>query len=143
MNSTELGDRQALRDLVYLYSRIPDDRDYSLVDRVFTADATLAGPGFEYHGADHIREAMQGIERFSAPLHSVHNQLVVIDGDQATGETYCVANHLLEKEGRPYKLDWGIRYQDRFRRDADGWRIARRELRVVWEQELPLTGDAR
>jgi hypothetical protein len=84
---------------------------------------------------------MRGIEQFPVTLHSVHNQFVAIDGDEATGETYCVANHVLEKDGRPCKLDWGIRYQDRFRREPEGWRIARRELRVVWEQELPLKGD--
>lgn len=141
MDSTELEDRQALRDLVFLYSRIPDDRDYGLVDRVFTADATLIGPGFKCHGADQIREAMRGIEQFPVTLHSVHNQFVEIDGDEATGETYCIANHVLEKDGRPHKLDWGVRYQDRYRRESGGWRIAHRELRVVWEQELPLTGD--
>ena len=142
MNSAYLEDRLALQDLVSLYSRIPDDRDYTLVDRVFTADAVLVGPGFEYHGAEQIAQGMRGIEHFPVTLHSVYNQLVTVDGDEATGETYCVANHLLEKNGQQRKLDWGIRYQDRYRREANGWRLSRRELRVVWEQELPLQGDS-
>ncbi len=138
LDPRELADRLELRDLVCRYARIPDDRDYALVDEVFTPDATLAGPGFSIQGIDGIREAMRRIEAYSATLHAVHNHRVELAGDEASGETYCVANHLLEKDGRPYKLDWGIRYRDRYRRLPGGWRIASRELRVVWEQELPL-----
>lgn len=140
MEQQEVADRLELRDLVVRYARIPDDRDYALVDEVFAPDATLAGPGFSLRGLDQIREAMKAIEQYSATLHSVHNHRVELAGDSASGETYCVANHLLEKHGRPHKLDWGIRYQDRYQRGPDGWRITHRELRVVWEQELPLRG---
>lgn len=138
MDIQELADRVALRELVERYARIPDDRDYATVDRVFAEDATLLGPGFELRGRDAIRAGMQAIERYSATLHCVHNHLVEIAGDEAEGETWCVANHLHEVDGRPHKLDWGIRYRDRYRRGAEGWRIVWRELRVVWEQEGPL-----
>lgn len=138
MDDREVRDRLELRELVFRYARIPDDRDYALVAEVFAPDAVLVGPGFELRGSDQIRQAMQAIEAYSATLHSVHNHLVELAGDEASGETYCVANHLLQKDGRPIKLDWGIRYQDRYRRGPDGWRITRRELRLVWEQELPL-----
>ena len=135
---SELEDRQLLRELVDRYARIPDDRDYALVDVVFTEDATLVGPGFELSGRELIREGMQSIERYSATLHSMHGHLVEVNGDEATGDTWCVANHIHEKDGRPHKLDWGIRYKDRYRRDAAGWRIAHRELVLIWTQELPL-----
>jgi hypothetical protein len=137
----EIADRITLRELVERYARIPDDRDYALVDVLFTADATLAGPGFSLQGHEAIRAAMRAIEQYSATLHCVHNQLLEIDADEARGEVWCVANHIHDVEGRPCKLDWGIRYQDRYRREADGWRIAHRELRVVWEQEAPLAPD--
>jgi hypothetical protein len=138
MSESEQADRLALRDLVYRYALIPDDRNYALVDLVFSPDAVLVGPGFELRGHDAIRTGMQSIERYSATLHAVHNQLVELDGDVASGTTYCVANHLHEEEARPFKLDWGIRYHDQYRREADGWRIARRKLELVWAQDLPL-----
>lgn len=138
MDPREIADRIALRELVERYARIPDDRAFELVDELFCADATLIGPGFELRGHEAIREGMRSIERFSATLHCVHNHLVEIRGDEAEGETWCVANHLHEVEGRPRKLDWGIRYRDRYRRESGGWRIAHRELRLVWEQEGPL-----
>jgi len=133
-----LSDRIELRALVDLYARIPDDREYSLVDAIFTEDATLVGPGFELSGRELIRQGMQAIEQYSATLHSMHGQVLEIEGDEATGDTWCIANHVHEKEGHPHKLDWGIRYKDRYRREPQGWRIAHRELVLVWAQELPL-----
>ena len=138
MSPDEMSDRLALRELVERYARIPDDRDYALVDEVFCTDAVLRGPGFELCGSGEIRTGMQAIERYSATHHAVHNQLVRLHGDRAEGDVWCVANHLHEVDGRPHKLDWGIRYADHYRRDAEGWRIAQRELRVVWTQDLPL-----
>ena len=134
----ELSDRLELRALVDRYARIPDDREYSLVDAIFTEDATLVGPGFELSGRELIRQGMQAIEQYSATLHSMHGQVVEIEGNEATGDTWCTANHVHEKEGRPHKLDWGIRYKDHYRRETQGWRIARRELVLIWTQELPL-----
>ena len=136
--SSELADRLALRELVDRYAQIPDDRDYALVDDVFAEDATLVGPGFELSGRELIRQGMQAIEQYSATQHSMHGQVVEIHGDEASGDTWCIANHIHEKDGQPHKLDWGIRYKDRYRRDAAGWRIAHRELVLVWSQELPL-----
>jgi hypothetical protein len=140
MNLDELADRMELRDLVTRYSGIPDDRNYALVDEVFTQDAELVGPGFSFSGREKIRVGMQAIEQYSATLHCVHNHSVELAGDAARGETYCIANHLHEVDGVPYKLDWGVRYADQYRRDSGGWRISRRELRVVWRQDLPLQG---
>jgi hypothetical protein len=91
-------------------------------------------------GRAQIVRGLRSVERYRATFHGVHNQTLEIAGDEAAGETYCVANHLLERDGRSFKLDWGIRYQDRYRRGDDGaWRIARRELIVDWEQEAPLS----
>lgn len=138
MDPKETSDRIELRALVDRYAHIPDDRAYDLVDQLFTEEATLVGPGFEMHGRDQIRAAMQAIEQYSATQHNVHNHNVDLSGDQATGDTYCVANHLHEKDGVPHKLDWGVRYRDAYRRDGGVWRIQRRELVLVWEQDLPL-----
>lgn len=138
MQPKELDDRLSIRELTYRYARMVDDRNYALADEIFVEDAELIGPGFQLQGRDEIRASLRSIEHYSATLHNVHNQLLEIRGDEAEGETYCVANHLHEVDGKPYKLDWGIRYRDRWRREPEGWRFARRELIVVWEQDLPL-----
>ena len=137
----QLADRLAIRELACRYARAVDRRDWTLAATLFTDDAVLKGARFELVGVEQILRGLRSVERYRATFHAVHNQTLDIAGDEAAGETYCVAKHLLERDGRPVKLDWGIRYQDRYRRGADGaWRLARRELIVDWEQELPLSG---
>jgi len=134
----DLEDRQALRDLAYRYARAVDRRDWALAGELFTRDCVLVGPGYELVGRDGILAGLRRIDQFRATQHSVHNQLVEISGDAATGETYCTAHHLYERDGVRRKLSWGIRYQDRCVRDAGSWRYARRELLLDWTQDLPL-----
>jgi len=94
---------------------------------VVLGDAALEHWG-ELVGRDGILDGLRKIDRFSATQHSVHNQLVEISGDAATGETYCTAHHLYERDGTRRKLSWGIRYQDRCVRERGAWRYERREL---------------
>ena len=135
---SDLEDRLRLRELAYRYARAVDRRDWELAERLFTRDCVLVGPGYELVGRDGILAGLRGIDRFQATQHSVHNQLVEIGGDRATGETYCTAHHLYERDGVRRKLDWGIRYQDRCVREAGQWRYERRELLLDWAQDLPL-----
>jgi ketosteroid isomerase-like protein len=132
----QLADRLAIRELAYRYARAVDRRDWALAATLFTEDAVLASPRFELVGAEKILRGLRSVERYRATFHAVHNQTLELAGDEASGETYCVANHFSERDGRPMRLDWGIRYQDRFRRGRDGvWRFSRRELIVDWEHE--------
>lgn len=134
----EIGDRMALRSLVDHYSSIPDDREYALVDELFTADAVFTGPGFRMQGRDQIRQIMCSIERYEVTLHVMHQQRVEIERPDAAGDVYCVATHIERNADERTKIDWGIRYQDRYRLDGSTWRIAERELRLAWEQRSPL-----
>lgn len=133
-----LEDEAELRRLVCAYARMVDRRDWSLLPRIFSDAARLRGPGYLMRGHDELRSGLATIDRFSATMHLVMNQSVELDGDRATGEVYCLANHLLEERGRAVKLDMGIRYEDRYERTPQGWRIAERILHLVWQQQLPL-----
>jgi hypothetical protein len=142
--TTERDDERELRRLGYGYARMIDRRDWEAIPQVFLADARLSGLGFDMKGHDELRSGLAKIDVYSATLHCVHNQVAEVSGDRATGEVYCVANHIYEKEGVPFKLDMGIRYEDRYERGPDGWRIEARVLNLVWQQDLPLelTGTA-
>ena len=133
-----LEDRWLLRELADRYARAVDRRDWELAERLFTRDCVLVGPGYELVGRDGILAGLRQIDRFRATQHSVHNQLFELAGDRATGETYCTAHHLYERDGVRRKLSWGIRYQDRCVREAGLWRYERRELLLDWAQDLPL-----
>ena len=136
-----LDDRLALQELAYRYARAVDRREYAAFAALFTADGVLCGPGYEMKGRAEIARGIALIEQYASTQHCVHNQLVEVRGDAASGETYCVARHVYERAGVPRKLDMGVRYQDEYRRESTGWRIARRELVLDWTQDLPLKAD--
>jgi uncharacterized protein (TIGR02246 family) len=136
--AASLEDRLALRELADRYARAVDRRDWELASTLFTEDCVLQGPGYELVGRVKILAGLRLIDRYAATQHSVHNQLVEIQGDVATGETYCTAHHVYARDGRRRMLDWGIRYQDRCVREGGAWRYARRELLLDWSQDLSL-----
>jgi ketosteroid isomerase-like protein len=138
---SHLADRLAIREVALRYARAVDRRDWALAATLFTDDAVLKSARFELEGREAILRGLRTVERYRATFHAVHNQTLALAGDEASGETYCVANHLYDRDGQMRKLDWGIRYQDRYQRGADGvWRIHSRELLVDWEQDLPVSG---
>jgi hypothetical protein len=82
-----------------------------------------------------VRQAPDGIAsipallaRYDQTFHFVGLHRIVVDGDAATGHVYCDAHH---RTGRR-DLVMHIHYEDRYRRGADGWRIGRRDVRVLW-----------
>ena len=131
-------DELQLRELAYRYARMMDRRQFDWLPQVFAADGKLTGPGYEMKGHDALRQGLKGLEQFSATLHGVLNSYFEIDGDTATGEVYCVANHVYEKEGVSFKLDMGIIYEDAYARQADGWVITKRFFNLVWETDRPM-----
>ena len=134
-----LEDRLALQDLSAQYARAVDRRDYAAYVALFTTDGVLCGPGYAMKAHGEIEKGIRLIEQYETTQHCVHNQLVDVHGDTASGETYCVARHVYEKAGMKRKLDMGVRYQDQYRREQGTWRFARRELVLDWTQDLPLT----
>jgi|GEM_PF-135109 len=144
-----LADRLALRDLVAAYAGGCDRREPAVVAGTFTEDGRLAKsadttgtgpPAVEWRGRQAIAGVIAGLERYAATMHFVGQQTVVLDGDRATGETYCVAHHLYVKDGRWHDRVMSIRYQDGYRRVGDGWFIDDRLLIVDWIAYRPL-GD--
>lgn len=138
-------DEAQLRDLAYRYARVMDRLQFDELPQVFTEEAVLSGPGYEMTGHAELRAGLQALDQFEATLHGVLNTYFEFDASdchRATGEVYCVANHVHVVEGVPFKLDMGIRYADVYRRTDDGWRIARRDFNLIWESDLPLKAKA-
>ena len=137
--SASIEDRLALQELSNRYARAVDRRDYAAFVALFAANGVLCGPGYAMTAHAEIERGIRLIEQYEATQHCVHNQLVEVRGDAASGETYCVARHLYERDGVKRKLDMGVRYQDEYTREVGAWRFARRELVLDWTPDLPLT----
>lgn len=131
-------DEARLRETALRYARMMDRMSFDDLPTVFAEDGVLSGPGYEMTGHDQLRAGLQSLDQFDATLHGVLNTYFEIDGDRATGEVYCVANHVHQVDGIPFKLDMGIRYQDEYMRHGDIWVIQRRTFHMVWETDTPM-----
>ena len=149
MDDSELVDRLAIRRLADDYARCADRIDNEGLAALFAPDGVLRicergnpDPVRTRSGRAEISEAIKGLSRYEVTMHLVANHYVVIDGDTATGETYCRACHIRPVEGgaegalENYVMN--IRYLDRYVRLDEGWRIAERELQVEWTEVVPV-----
>ena len=133
-----------LRNLQYAYASALDRRDSAALCAVFRPDATLRmfdpdadEPRAELRGHEQLAlmpEAMGGL--YAKTMHVITNCMSSIDGEEATGQAYCVAHHLILDDGAPRQFAVNLVYEDHFRRSpGDTWRISRRDIRFLWAEE--------
>ncbi|MCU0260347.1 MAG: nuclear transport factor 2 family protein [Ilumatobacteraceae bacterium] len=134
----DLLDRQAIIDVTIAYTWALDTKDWDALDDVFLPDATAdLGLPHTHIGRDAIKERISGaLGPLDDSQHLIGNHDVRIDGDTATCRCYLHAQHVLhaaadEGTGGPLFVVAG-RYEDRFVRTPEGWRIAYRTLITMW-----------
>jgi hypothetical protein len=133
----ELTDRQALVELTIAYSYALDDRRFDDLDDVFLPDAT-AELGWLLEGRDAIKDRIRdALVPLDASQHLVATHQVRLDGDRATGRCYLQAQHVRAGADGGSLFMVGGRYEDRYVRTVDGWRIAHRSLVVLWTDGNP------
>ena len=128
-------DVREIQNLALRYARSVDRQDGEAFADLFTADAVLDGSGYLSQGREQLaRIPSFTASRWAKTFHAVHNHLISIDGDAATGEVYCAARHLKDDGGAMTVLEMVIRYQDAYVRTPGGWRFAKRTLIVEWTE---------
>lgn len=130
-----------LRRCAELYAVGADRRDKALWSSVMSEDIVLEGPGFRHEGRETVLGLLDVLDQmFRATQHQVFQVVATVEGDSASGETYCNAQHLLKD--RDALLIWAIRYQDRWQRRDGDWRFIHRRLIVDWEEVRPIKAEA-
>ena len=133
----QLADVQAIVDLTVAYSYALDERHFDDLDDVFVPDAT-AELGWLLEGRDAIKDRIRdALVPLDASQHLVATHQVHVDGDRATGRCYLQAQHVKANTEGGSLFMVGGRYEDRYVRTADGWRIAHRTLIVLWTDGNP------
>jgi hypothetical protein len=148
IDQQELSDRAELRDLVQAYAHNVDRRQHDATAALFSEDSHFlihdGDPAshpvrWESHGRADIGQRLRGVDRYAVTTHFLGQHSVVIDGDDATGETYCLAHHVTEEEHGRTMMIMSIRYLDRYVRTSDGWRFETRRLAADWSVSYPMT----
>ncbi|WP_217553489.1 nuclear transport factor 2 family protein [Streptomyces sp. GbtcB6] len=144
----EAADRLAIRELVDAYAHCADRRDAKGQMSLFTEDtrflvfmdATAAQPTQELHGRDSLAPVFDNLNAYRTTTHFNGQSTVSLDGDRATGESYCLAHHLsVADDGRRTLMIASIRYLDEFAKQDGEWLFAERRLLVDWTETRPST----
>jgi hypothetical protein len=127
-------------NLAFRYAALIDDRRLDQLHTIMLPTIRISGPGYVMDTLPEVERGMELLRQYDRTFHMVGNQLGAWGDDGVwSGETYCIASHVYQRDGVEWKLDMAIRYQDRIVRQDDGLRFAARELRLAWVQDLPLT----
>ena len=147
-DSHQIVDRFHIRTLVDSYARYADRREPAAHAALFTETGRLAiyegepggePPRSELIGRPALAKAFAKLDRFDVTSHFIGQHTVELDGDRATGETYCLAHHVdTNAVGEKSLTVMSIRYLDRFVRSDEGWLIDERVLAVDYTEVRPL-----
>jgi ketosteroid isomerase-like protein len=146
ISAGEAADRLTIRELFDAYAHCADRRDAKGQMALFTPDTRFLvymdsgseQPTQELHGREALAPVFDNLNTYQATMHFNGQSTVVLDGDRATGESYCIAHHLYEADGQRTLMKAYIRYLDQFARQPDGsWLFAERKLMVDWTETRP------
>jgi ketosteroid isomerase-like protein len=140
MTPVEAADRLAIRELIDAYAHCADRRDAAGQKALFTEDTRFVvymngpgtGPTQELEGREALTPVFDDLNRYQATTHFNGQSTIALDGDRATGESYCLAHHLSTEDGTRKLMVASLRYLDAFVKTAGTWRFAERELYVDW-----------
>ena len=142
ISADEAADRLAIRELVDAYAFCADTRDAEGQKALFTDDTHfvvyMAGEGSDatddLHGRESLTPVFDNLNTYEVTMHFNGQSTVALDGDRATGETYCLAHHVYSADGERKLMIAAIRYQDTFVKTNGTWRFAERRLYVRWTE---------
>jgi uncharacterized protein (TIGR02246 family) len=137
----DTADRLAIRELVDAWARHADRREPERQAALFTEDGRVTVYMGEPATADAVQvltgraeltDAFAALRNYEATTHFNGQHTVTLDGDRATGETYCLAYHLWTSDGQRTLMIMSIRYLDAFVRRDGRWLFAERQLITDW-----------
>ena len=138
----EAADRLAIREVVDAYARCADRRDADGQKALFTADTRfvvyMAGEGTDptddLHGRESLTPVFENLNAYEVTTHFNGQSTVELDGNRATGETYCLAHHVYSADGERKLMVASLRYHDTFVKADGTWRFSERRLYVDWTE---------
>jgi ketosteroid isomerase-like protein len=142
ISAEEAADRLAIRELVDAYAHCADRRDAGGQKSLFTEDTHFvvymdgegSEPTQELNGREALTPVFADLNRYQATMHFNGQSTITLDGDQAAGESYCIAHHLFTADGERKLMLAHLRYQDTFVKRDGAWLFAERNLYVDWTE---------
>ena len=136
------SDRLAIRELFDAYAHCADRRDADGQKALFTEDTHFlvymdgegTEPTQELNGREALTPVFDDLNRYEVTTHFNGQSTIALEGDRATGESYCLAHHLYTEEGERKLMVASLRYLDVFVKIDGAWLFAERKLYVDWAE---------
>ncbi|MDH7460519.1 nuclear transport factor 2 family protein [Chitinophagaceae bacterium 26-R-25] len=136
----EAEDRLAIRNLVDNYAYCADRRDAQGQMSLFTEDTKFevyydpkSGTASQViNSRSDLFPVFDNLNTYNATMHFNGQSTIILNGNTATGITYCMAHHLTIEDGKQKFMIAAIRYEDLFVKQEDKWLFAGRKLLVDW-----------
>ena len=141
MNHNELEDRIALRELVDKVSLLADERDFHNQVQLFTQDGVSEtfAEGTSILKLKGRKEMSQAFGEFLKNVDIIYHfngqHVVTINGDGATGTSYCMITLIGMENGRKIKTIIGAVYRDTYVRENNRWLISKRIGNFDWQEK--------
>lgn len=140
----EIEDRLALKELVDNFSILSDKKDVRAQTQLFTANAVV-----ETYRKDVLVTKLTGrkemedafgafLKNFETVYHFNGQQTVTINGDKASGVSYCLVTLIGVENGKKMKTTIGVYYHDEYVRENNRWLIAKRRSVFDWQDKREL-----
>ena len=91
-------------------------------------------PTQELNGREALTPVFDDLNRYEVTTHFNGQSTIALEGDRATGESYCLAHHLYTEEGERKLMVASLRYLDTFVKSDGAWLFAERKLYVDWAE---------
>jgi hypothetical protein len=116
------------------YSTALDQRDWGLLEEVFTDDLVYdAGEWITRSRAEYLERLRPYLEGCGPTQHLLGNTRIEIDGDTARSAVYVRAFHVGTHELASTTYEMFGEYRDELVRRNEGWRSRHRTLRLLLE----------
>jgi hypothetical protein len=144
----EAADRLAIRELIDAYAHCADRREADGQKALFTEDTHflvyMNGVGTEptedLHGRELLTPVFAALKQYEVTMHFNGQSSVTLEGDRATGETYCIAHHVFSADGERKIMVAYLRYLDSFVKQGGAWLFAERNLYLEFSDTRTLGG---
>jgi hypothetical protein len=135
----------ALKNLVDTFSNLADQKHVDKQILLFTEDATVESFFGEQMvsslaGREQIGAAFAGyLGNFDTVYHHNGQQTVELQGDTATGVSYCLVVLIGMENAKRIKNTSGVYYHDHYVRRGGEWLIDKRVSHFTWQErsEMP------
>ncbi|SHM64855.1 SnoaL-like domain-containing protein [Chitinophaga jiangningensis] len=141
MNTNELADKIAIKELVDRISMLADKKDFEQQVQLFTADAiseTIADGKtiLKITGRKEMAAAFnQFLQQVETVYHFNGQHVITLNGNYAQGKLYCFITLISKEAGNKITTTIGATYEDEYVHINHQWLVAKRTGHFEWQKK--------